>query len=658
MPWTALQVESFPHVKLQQALLNRRTAHKANQLNTSQICQNAILGWQCIAPHTPPESDISSHNFPPDSILMLVINLLSQTEEISGLNDPAVVPHIKQLMDIWPTVWIWIRLFYAWVDLHKDALPKARLDKERHRYITTIQALLFFLGYNKEREAFLNELTTLVKETDGVLAMIATSWIEEAKDQHAFLGFPASGIHLITNDEIISEFEQRVLAKCNGSKSEMASLALHRIAHSLRRTRFKTLYYHLVIDMAYVHAMMGDPSTTLHHAFKTHPGYVALFVDVMLCLLSAPHLAHMPVYFGLVTSAMNLMVMNIDNFPSYAEFRELLDHTRFWEVITRGALAARSAHDTWPILSRIGQDYAGISAFIGNQATPATTSLLDLRSQIIPFVAVYKAFKKSSPTIFCCGNRECDFNDKEGTLHRCSGCKLVLYCSNNCQKQDWRGVHKDFCNAMSRQIQALFPMSSPDLRWLAHLIKNNFLQMPLPSSTGEDCFYTINYCSLEQPEGRLIDIVDEGLLQPIPHGSDNAWRDISRSRKSGHDGIQPTQTVLIQVLLPQGKDARACATALLTYPERSVIPPNDAANKYKIDGMENFLRKDLASPRFLDTDPARVFGVACFLHLMKRPSKLAATATSAVDIEELRADARCRSSSPSRVTPGLWNGDS
>ena len=47
-----------------------------------------------------------------------------------------------------------------------------------------------------------------------------------------------------------------------------------------------------------------------------------------------------------------------------------------------------------------------------------------------------------------CG--QCGKTEEPGeTFNHCSRCKVVSYCSKACQKQHWRGGHKDTCQAAS-----------------------------------------------------------------------------------------------------------------------------------------------------------------------------------------------------------------
>ncbi|KZP24474.1 hypothetical protein FIBSPDRAFT_1042232 [Athelia psychrophila] len=423
-------MQAFPRLELQR--LGSLIDQIPPSLNQSRLCEQAILGWRkYVAPHTPPESDLASHNFPPDNIFNAVTHLMLQTANVTAHNGRGVIPHIRHLIGIWPTVWIWIRLAQALVNhLPEGTDSGARLETKRNWHNAAIHALAFFLGFRLEQNPVFDELTTRVKETDGVLQMMATSWIQEAEDQHA-AGFPSSRIHQISNPETISEFEQLVLARCGGSEHKLASLAFRRIARNLHLSLPNNLhvYEQLADDMLYIHNSIWEPSATMYAAFTTHSGWVTFFVDVMFCLLSPRHLLHMPLYSALFSSAMEFISMRIDEFQCYTEVRELLDCTPFLDVIARGSLAIRSAYDQLdldvfnshcdlvidfiyqfavhrPVLSRIDRDLAGISAFLERKATPAAISLLDVRSKIVPFVEIYKTFTTSAPPIFCCGNRE------------------------------------------------------------------------------------------------------------------------------------------------------------------------------------------------------------------------------------------------------------
>lgn len=53
-------------------------------------------------------------------------------------------------------------------------------------------------------------------------------------------------------------------------------------------------------------------------------------------------------------------------------------------------------------------------------------------------------------------NRHCANCAKEKPTNRCSGCKVVMYCSKECQLLDWKGSHKHFCKtALPKRLKKL-----------------------------------------------------------------------------------------------------------------------------------------------------------------------------------------------------------
>ena len=62
-------------------------------------------------------------------------------------------------------------------------------------------------------------------------------------------------------------------------------------------------------------------------------------------------------------------------------------------------------------------------------------------------MAMKSAQARETKTCGQCGIRE----DQGETFNHCSRCKVVSYCSKACQKQHWRGGHKDTCQAASER---------------------------------------------------------------------------------------------------------------------------------------------------------------------------------------------------------------
>ncbi|KZP32445.1 hypothetical protein FIBSPDRAFT_518866 [Athelia psychrophila] len=450
MTWTSKQIESFPSQELE-----RRLYATTIDQTVAIGFPKSIRDWkELVAPHTPSESDIVSLNrgLPPDNITHLVVWLMGHATRYIEITHPSVILHIKGLVVIWPTIWIWIRLLHTQVVNARDQIPllsERQLQTENTRYSVLVSALLFFLGYHKSGRgrptgSTLKQLSTLVKKTDGVLQMLSTSWIEEGKEVRAIMGFPSSGIYSESLSHARSEIEKLIIAGCGGSAEEVAKVAFRRVAHNLHwleqqdaKTRLDpdTLQTdrcdQLREDVAYVHSMymMDGPSPALCGAFRVHTGCVTLFVDVM-CFTLALH--DPPAQLKLFWLSLHTIMTNITEVQPHSGFLELLE-TPFLGFITRAGLLIRKFPEPLqptanafsdycidllrklalfciyrPILSRInrGLRVTAISAFMDRSDVPIAAGLLNLRSTIGPLLEANETYKRSPPPIFCCGSRQ------------------------------------------------------------------------------------------------------------------------------------------------------------------------------------------------------------------------------------------------------------
>ncbi|KZP15262.1 hypothetical protein FIBSPDRAFT_935351, partial [Athelia psychrophila] len=604
MTWTSKQIEvflSFPFQELERRLLVKTTAERFDPGQRLTIgVPKSIRDWkELIAPHTPSESDIASLNrgLPPDKITDLIVLVIGQTTQDVEFTHPSVILHIKGLVVNWPTIWIWVRLLHTkFVNVRDQSslLSKEQLETEQTRSRS-----------GGSTDSTSKQLSTLVKKTDGVLQMLSTLWIEEGTKGRAIMGFPSCDIFSESLSHARSEIEQLVLAGCGGSAEAVAKVAFRRVAHNLHwleqqaaETRLgpdmTDRYYQLNEDAAYAHSMHMDGPPVLRGAFRAHTGCITLLVDVM-CHMLALH--RPPAQLALFYVSIHIIMIQITDIRPYSGFLELLE-TPFLDFITRAGLMTRNfparlqpTVKTFvgccidllrklaffciyrPILSRINQGLrvTAISAIMNRSDIPIAAGLLDLRSKIGPLLEAYETYKRSPPPIFCCGSRQCDSADNEGVLYRCSGCKLALYCSVACQKRDWRGPHKTLCNAMNKRAESSLPLSSPDLRWFAHLMTDDLLHPQFPrirfaASAGLHAtdMMALNFISQARPRPDVIDTTTAGPYAPDGIVGE-AWHLCLGFRKSGHRTHHSTHTMAVSAILPNG-DITAKITALLTYP--------------------------------------------------------------------------------------------
>lgn len=353
-------------------------------------------------------------------------------------------------MVIWPTIWIWIWLLRTKVINAHDQillLSEEQLKIEQTRYTVLVQVPLFFLEYHKpdkERpaESMFKQLSTLVENTDRVLQMISTLWIEEGKEGWAIMGFPLCNMYSTSlthaRSEIELQIKQLIIADRSGSTEEVAKLAFHRVANHLHWSHWQASetglnpdtanrsYKQMTHDTTYVHMHMSKPSSALCGAFRVHTGCVTLFVDVLFHRL----MLHDPVTQSvLFLVSIQIILLKTTKVQPYSGFLELLE-TPFLDFVIQARLITSSysaqhqglvnlfshCNDVLlnmeyfcvfrPILSRISQGFKSAAEFMNRSDIPTAVGLLELWVTIVQLLKVYETYKCSPPPIFYYGSRQ------------------------------------------------------------------------------------------------------------------------------------------------------------------------------------------------------------------------------------------------------------
>ncbi|KAF7985983.1 hypothetical protein HWV62_41288 [Athelia sp. TMB] len=576
--------------------------------------QQAVEGWsQYVAPYNPPtDSSVPL----PDAIVEIMTCLLDATTQESTLSHPAALPYVKRLEKNWPTIWMWIQLLYAHSTatlkkLRAISVPgrppptsaKQLLEKERHKHELLVRALLLFLGLESDQEASTHGLVRLVYSTQGVFEMVVTAWIEEAEDDSAVAGFPTSSVHHDSLLYTAPNFQKLLIAGCGGRSDKAADLILRRLSLNIHRTKWqkhdlRDIYRNLIQQMHFAQNAMRFRNSTVSDALRAHPGFVACFVDVMICLLSPPFSTPPTPLFGLAMVSVDLYLSAV---ASHIAIRQILE-SPFFDIISRIALVHYTPQEKAglhifnsscchilanmrqfaiyrPLLLKTGQHLPSIYQLTEKTTGNLAEGLLDLQLEAERLVETYKQYKRRPHPVFCCGNRQCILTTDETSLFRCRSCKIALYCSKECQQQDWRDNHKPLCNAMSQSDEALLPQSSPDLRWLAHLITRDMIKEPSYLPFQEDAagrltdILIMNYRSQERPEKTVTSLANPSKLTEaglLPEVARDAWFRSLTPRRNAHSSGNNPETIAVLIILPS---AGVKITALLTYP--SLKPPDE-----------------------------------------------------------------------------------
>lgn len=77
----------------------------------------------------------------------------------------------------------------------------------------------------------------------------------------------------------------------------------------------------------------------------------------------------------------------------------------------------------------------------------------------------------------------CDYYSREHANLKCSKCKCVYYCSQDCQKKDWK-EHKEVCNALAGESIAFQTKESEMTAYLDNLV----------NATKRECAICLESC--------------------------------------------------------------------------------------------------------------------------------------------------------------------
>lgn len=68
----------------------------------------------------------------------------------------------------------------------------------------------------------------------------------------------------------------------------------------------------------------------------------------------------------------------------------------------------------------------------------------------------------------------------------CSRCHFVVYCSEECEKQDWIAFHSRECHKLAKAYQGLFSSSKPFVRWSDNVLEMKGAGLHISLSTKRD----------------------------------------------------------------------------------------------------------------------------------------------------------------------------
>lgn len=376
--------------------------------------------------------------------MIQLLSLTQSSEDISMKHD-FITPYMKQLVDIWPFVWIWFELLYIkHFQIRKtlQSFSKEQIHQERLNYTVLVQAVCFFSSFpfHTAKEKSPNGLTISVDNVVSLLKMLCSFWMSEAADSKARMGFATSCINA-SSFALRPIFQEILVADCGGHASKVVDKAILRVRYGLVQPRSQLAeitYHQMAQDLDFITAIIVDPRSCLHNTYYEGNGWEASFVSILDRLLAPPHSPVQAAQLDAIRSAMEALHRHIfQNQQPYNSIYKLME-TGFVKVIARHSLLGPLSEDSnqenssriQMLCTRIIQLIKVFSmsrhvicglrrnlVYLNVPCYPHRTqeessisiSLLNLQNDITSFLDAYKTYKRHSSPVLCCGNRQVSF---------------------------------------------------------------------------------------------------------------------------------------------------------------------------------------------------------------------------------------------------------
>lgn len=314
--------------------------------------------------------------------------------------------------------------------------------------------------------------------------MLAAIWIEEGVDTTAAKGFRAS---LLLQPQPSRSPESsyilpEIVSQCRGSADNAVGVLLRRIKHNVRQaepdwTAFRS-DASLVMDQ---HERNDTPYKVLREAILSHPAFISTMVDSLSLLVqvkTTPPVAESETFRDLLRYPLASIYRHCQ-IRGYRSVVHLMG-TTIISIIARlaqthgsdanvvqtcnhllGAVIGRfSIHR--PILLAASEN---LRATDSPYKMPRGIIGHRLHSLILRVQSWKQILEAQPPHALDCGNSQvrstcygfsaqvsymsqCTETDSGHNFRRCSGCKLVQYCSAACQRTHWLEQHKILCSEM------------------------------------------------------------------------------------------------------------------------------------------------------------------------------------------------------------------
>ncbi|KAJ7605266.1 hypothetical protein DFH06DRAFT_259936 [Mycena polygramma] len=401
----------------------------------------------------------------------------------------------QQMVELWPGVWHWI----SFIDAFWDSIPGASLpdDYDRTTMYRHFTSLAVFMGHRCYPTP-----DELIWSTNGIRTFLTRAWSyllrvdcsQRAKAGGAIYLFI---IYLKPTEEL---FFHEIIEGAGEHIDDLAALLKRHVECSLPAPGFipseNTLSF-LTEGLNFIEESISGDSSPVAPAILIAHGIVRPIVDCLCMLVDVPNNPDNTHKTTAITRAFTILIrlfmssyeplvfcqaLKAGLLRAIVLHRTRLDHTTtdewVWNALGEFILPSATVYrSVLSVLEPVLEDAAELSRssqFLGAKTATHYGNFVELAKERLAVKKTYDSGTSVSRS--ACDNAKCSRIMERTKFKRCTGCRVMNYCSPTCQLQDWRtGGHRQGCKSLRVYLPRHEHLSTRDRLFLHALVHHDYL---------------------------------------------------------------------------------------------------------------------------------------------------------------------------------------
>ncbi|KAJ7900788.1 hypothetical protein B0H13DRAFT_2336390 [Mycena leptocephala] len=404
------------------------------------------------------------------------------------------------LPDLWPRVWVWMQFIHSYHSSNVNCPSPQRI------YGIFVVLLRRFKCDPRTCHSF--------NATKGVGVVIGRAWLLLVES------FKADGIHPLGFEELhflLHDVDNTTIDEyaegAGGDLVKLASLVIHHIRASTQdRCPCSARTFTTFCLAAFRVKPHGDSHTgkCCDGPFRTvllSQGGVTELTRFM-CALGAPEHADVG---GKLYACSKLLMQLLHTSPGYPWIRESLQQGLLRAIVVSATHITNPQEFLWlehileavlpvstiyhSVLSTMEAAVHDVEELVESdrfKKSPIFGKWQDFMVLVQERLAILRRFDAkdcTSNALKACDNMDCGLITRKDILKSCSNCSVIYYCSDVCQRLDWKAGHREVCKRLqSLRLTEPQPFTTRNKSFMRALLHHDYEQMKTEILTRQLAF--------------------------------------------------------------------------------------------------------------------------------------------------------------------------